>query len=79
MTPDIEAAAARALPPSLHARTAPDIRRQMVVYDSEWWQANEGAVNRKWSSWLLDWRAIRAPDRPARPGAGGEERWTASR
>lgn len=34
--------------------TAPDIRKQMFVYDSQWWADNEDAVNHKWSSWILD-------------------------
>ena len=33
--------------------TAPDIKKQMFVYDSQWWADNRDKVVQKWSSWLL--------------------------
>ncbi len=33
--------------------TAPAIKQQMFVYDSQWWADNRDQVIQKWSSWLL--------------------------
>jgi putative spermidine/putrescine transport system substrate-binding protein len=33
--------------------TAPDIKKQMFIYDSQWWADNRDKVSEKWSSWLL--------------------------
>ena len=33
--------------------TAPDIKKQMFVYNSQWWADNRDKVIEKWSSWLL--------------------------
>jgi putative spermidine/putrescine transport system substrate-binding protein len=33
--------------------TAPDIKKQMFIFDSGWWADNRDAVLAKWPSWLL--------------------------
>ena len=33
--------------------TAPNIKKQMYVYNSEWWAANRDNVISRWASWLL--------------------------
>src|SRR5262249_21385113 len=33
--------------------TAPDIKKQLFIYDSEWWADNRDKVLEKWPSWLL--------------------------
>jgi putative spermidine/putrescine transport system substrate-binding protein len=33
--------------------TAPDIKKQMYVYNSAWWAANRDKVISRWASWLL--------------------------
>jgi putative spermidine/putrescine transport system substrate-binding protein len=33
--------------------TAPDIKKQMYVYNSDWWAANRDKVISRWASWLL--------------------------
>lgn len=34
--------------------TAPDIAKQMFVYNSRWWADNEDEVLKKWASWVLE-------------------------
>ena len=33
--------------------TAPDIKNEMFIYDSQWWADNRDKVVEKWASWLL--------------------------
>lgn len=33
--------------------TAPDIKKQMLIYDSQWWADNRDKVLDKWNSWIL--------------------------
>ncbi|HLJ22291.1 MAG TPA: extracellular solute-binding protein, partial [Stellaceae bacterium] len=33
--------------------TAPAIKKQMFIYDSQWWADNRDKVIERWSSWLL--------------------------
>jgi putative spermidine/putrescine transport system substrate-binding protein len=34
--------------------TAPDIKKDLLLYNSEWWADNRDKVIEKWSSWLLE-------------------------